>query len=319
MSLQDHFGMRVHPLTRSLAPLVEGFETHLPPDVLAVVATATHIVPTSSSPSIPPSLMRHLISVSPTYESEAATAKQLAARRSRLNIRPPGGGSAPAGKTGGTMNFFNTLSMPSMSMPAMNMPSVNMGPMDVTKWNWSGYLTFGSSKNSSTPPPAINAVSNPTVYVSSEETTAATPSPSGSRVEVHAPVDSKALSDALSQDASSKPEHSNEADADTTHDVQDATKESEANGDAPASTPSPSPLPSPLPIDTAIEANSNPAATSLVTSPTETAPVRHEFAVLNAYLPASSLSASLDAPGLIRRKVYHLSVSFCDFDVFTAC
>ena len=40
-SLQEHFGMRVHPKAKALAPLVEGFETKLPADVLATPARAT--------------------------------------------------------------------------------------------------------------------------------------------------------------------------------------------------------------------------------------------------------------------------------------
>lgn len=44
----------------------------------------------------------------------------------------------------GDQNLSNFLAISSVNMPAMAMPSVNLN-MDVRKWTWPGYLTFGKT------------------------------------------------------------------------------------------------------------------------------------------------------------------------------
>ncbi|KAH7105774.1 hypothetical protein BKA62DRAFT_766240 [Auriculariales sp. MPI-PUGE-AT-0066] len=276
-AFQNHMGMQVHPMSKSLMPLIDGYTTHLPPDVLAIVATQTHVVPSSTSPPVPPALLRYLMSVSPSYEA-AAIGKQPTKRRSRTNVRPPGGQGA--NKTG-SLNFLNTLSMPTMSMPSMTMPSVNMGAMDVTRWNWSGYLSFGSTKSGGT-----SASSIPQATGSAEK------GPKTEETDSHESEGAPATSQppSLSLDTANEPSHSTSR-----------TDRAVTGGSMEQISPT-----TPTPVSTATDQLPLPAA-ALVTSPIETSQPHHEFGFFNAHLPVSLSFEPADSPMLIRRRVYHLS------------
>lgn len=224
------------------------------------------------------------------------------------------------------MGFFtNTL----------HMPSVSMGSMDMTKWNWSGYLTFGAKgstaststsaekatmDNAATQTPTVDSAAA-LVPAPAEEQEPRTAPTAGSRVQVQAEVDSKSLLDALGDEA---PDIAATEDTTPTGPTVPVTAPLEAvpcpdpdpdpAAEAPTSSPVPTPSsvplsdigsshapPLPPPVETA--AKQQPDTDDIVDSPIQTALAPQvEFSSFTAFLPTPGVSQ------LARRKVYYLSV-----------
>lgn len=302
-TLRDHLGVPSHPLAKALSPIVEEYCSQLPDELMALVVTSSHVVPTDSTSRVPQSLLRHLMSLSPVPTPTPVT-KAASTRRSRMSAKPPG-----AAKGGGTLGFFNTLHMPSMSVSSM----------DVTKWNWSGYLTFGAgSKTNSTSIAAEKASQDKpqtsiSVTTANGETLPLPPSDTlGSRVEVHSEIDTKSLSDALGEEAESPQQ--DQQPTDTTADAQPPQDDTPApqTGPAPdvvstASDRQPESVSeaSALPAVDTTGSPAPPPADDLVTSPVETAPPHVEFSSFTVHVP--ELLDGTKSSALIRRRTYHLN------------
>ncbi|EJD47962.1 hypothetical protein AURDEDRAFT_113233 [Auricularia subglabra TFB-10046 SS5] len=305
-TLREHLGVSSHPLAKALSPTVEEYCSQLPDELVGLVVTSSHVVPTDSASRVPQSLLRHLISLSPVPTPTPVT-KAASTRRSRMSAKAPG-----TAKSGGTLGFFNTLHMPTMSV----------GSMDVTKWNWSGYLTFGAgSKNNSTSTAAAEKASRdePTsisVTTTNGETVPLPPSDTlGSRVEVHSEIDTKSLSDALNEDSVESPQ--DQRTTDTTADTQPPVDDSPVPKTEPASEADslpdavseqqPESITDP-PVVPAVDTSAPqppPPPDDLVTSPIEAAPPHVEFSSFTAHLP--ELLDGTKSSALMRRRVYHLN------------
>lgn len=141
----------MHPLSNQLMPSIDKLEQELPPGYAVLVLCSSCIV-TSKADSLPypASLPRHLLSfVSPRlpYSAQASADIAIPEPLAQLPLvgpvprkKPPSDGMTKATKNGTVSKGF--LGVRPMSM--------NMN-MDVRKWNWPGYLTFGSGNGTNTP------------------------------------------------------------------------------------------------------------------------------------------------------------------------
>ncbi|KZV94571.1 hypothetical protein EXIGLDRAFT_834893 [Exidia glandulosa HHB12029] len=315
-TLREHLGLPTHPQSKILSPLVEEYCSELPEGDCAVVVTSTNVIPnpsTSTAP-LPHSLIRHLISLSPAPTPVAVPTRALQTRRSRLNSKPHNAAK------GGTLGFLtNTL----------HMPSVSMGSMDMTKWNWSGYLTFGargstiaaaSAEKTTTPDKAATAP--PATTLPTTDSSTAPVVPSGLRVQVEAEVDSKSLLDALGDDPPSEAPADEEASDATPITLPDTNTDAASPESSSAAEPESDQHPSPAvaapdpplavttpALDTTVAEQPRIPDQQIVDSPIQTMlpppPPQIEFSSFTAFLPASAQ--------LVKRKVYFLST-----DGFTA-
>ncbi|PPQ69776.1 hypothetical protein CVT25_009760 [Psilocybe cyanescens] len=137
MSFGEQFGPLLHPLFSSLVPLIDKFSERLS-ELTPVVLSRQHIIPSGryTEGRYPTVLATHLSSmippaIEPSRSSDmldtlASSVDTIRDKRS-LDVNVKGTSSNSHTNDGGTF----------LGIPAMNMN------MDIKKWNWPGYLTFG--------------------------------------------------------------------------------------------------------------------------------------------------------------------------------
>ena len=194
-----HKGTRIHPLSSQLTPHLEALT--LPEEYESVVLVATGIVASKSpAPSYPPSLLPYLLSLLERPSPRPRQVEPDAHENGNHTNASSEKQSQPDNKIGpdGTSARF------------LGTPQFNMN-MDVRKWSWPNYLTFGrksSTANLKVPDAANDTHKDEQTATSADAPTEAVTSTveksltshirSESRVSI---VDSIALEDALTSDS----------------------------------------------------------------------------------------------------------------------
>ncbi|TFK39855.1 hypothetical protein BDQ12DRAFT_681350 [Crucibulum laeve] len=183
---EKHLGVPVHPFFSSVLPTIDHFACHLPEEIHPVVLCSTTAIPSTTylNARYPSSLIRHLLSMIPPAPESFSTNDPLASSVDTIKGKQPQDLSRQNTMKAATSN--DTSQNHFMGIPNMN---VNM---DMRKWNWPGYLTFGraSGKN----PPNLLAPESEKKASPTEEAT-----PQQSAIEVQ--VDRSALEEAMSSDS----------------------------------------------------------------------------------------------------------------------
>lgn len=150
-------GVPLHHDHQTLVPLLDTYTSTLPEYIApVVVSSSSHLIPSSrfTRSEYPPSLLRHLLTLSPPHRSRPTTIRQ--ATDQTINALNAAGGDSdsklepsqappPAGANSGSSTF---LGMPSVKVP---MPDMHLNVMDVRKWSWPGALSFGKGQGSKSP------------------------------------------------------------------------------------------------------------------------------------------------------------------------
>ncbi|KAF5383614.1 hypothetical protein D9615_003725 [Tricholomella constricta] len=134
----DHLGVSLHPSMRSIGPLLDSYTTQLPNRASSIFIQPPYVVPSSQysaanskhSTSLPRYLLSLIPPTPPTSQDHSHDGSVKGRRPSTSD--PPNGKDPPSGVQRQSGSTF-------LGMPAMNM-NVNV---DVKKWGWPGYLTFG--------------------------------------------------------------------------------------------------------------------------------------------------------------------------------
>ncbi|EPQ56355.1 hypothetical protein GLOTRDRAFT_138110 [Gloeophyllum trabeum ATCC 11539] len=162
----DHLGVPLHPLFKSLTPILDTFSSDIPSSVAALLLVPPHVVPSTrfTSFALPSSLARHLLSIvshphrPPTSRKSSKQALQALSTVASSSKPSPAPRSTltplqddPILTKNGTIKASagHQRSGSLFTMSNMNM-SVNMdlSSMDVRKWSWPGYLSFGKGSGS---------------------------------------------------------------------------------------------------------------------------------------------------------------------------
>ncbi|KAL5536785.1 hypothetical protein ACEPAF_608 [Sanghuangporus sanghuang] len=197
MSFADYLGIRVHPLSTQLMPLIDVLEDKLPPHFFPIVLISSSIVASKSTPSqCSPALVRHLLRI--LEARTTASRRVLVAAANVPNGNTPSRDSKASAVPATERNHSRSASKTFLGIPGLNMNA----NMDVRKWNWSNYLTFGLGGSSSNQKGRDDGANEKV-----QEDTADTQkgSESGRTENSHSGpgsiVDSQALQDALSSEA----------------------------------------------------------------------------------------------------------------------
>ncbi|KAG5649611.1 hypothetical protein H0H81_002856 [Sphagnurus paluster] len=132
---RDHFGIELHPSFRTLVPLLEDYSHHLPTRASSILIQPPYAVPSSQyySTKYPTSIPRQLVSIIPPTPPASQDHSH----------EPTSKGRPPSDKEGSKVKDSSKGEPPS-GVTFLGMPKVNMHvSMDVRKWGWPGYLTFG--------------------------------------------------------------------------------------------------------------------------------------------------------------------------------
>jgi hypothetical protein len=137
-------GPSLHPLFSSLSHLINDFNSNLSAATTAVVLSRLHVIPSAryTQDRYPAALARHLSSTIPPPSATFGTMNVLA-------------GSVETIRGKGPEDFQLKTSS---SKAAEVGKSTFLGTMDMRKWNWPEYLTFG--KGNLTKPPSESEVNN---------------------------------------------------------------------------------------------------------------------------------------------------------------
>ncbi len=152
----------MHPLSSQLLPIIESsLEDRLPPHLTAFVLSQDHIITAKDkTPQYPPYLARHMLTFvsprspqtgvpsvaqdgdPPTEDNEPIPSDPK--EKDDRTKKPPDLGRKPPLKGG-------TFSKRFLGVHPLNVNvNATMSAMDVRKWSWPGYLTFGGSKDEQT-------------------------------------------------------------------------------------------------------------------------------------------------------------------------
>lgn len=189
----EYFGSPLHPCFSTLTPLVDDFQEKLSTGMTPVVLTRPYIIPSErfNAARYPSTLAVHLSTMIPQHLDTSQSSDTLNTLASSVDtIRAHRGAESNDNKPS-----FNKPNPNNGSGNFLGMPVVNMN-MDMRKWNWPGYLTFG--KGNSHKPPGERS-SNPIPGKEKPETAAN--SDVTSQVEVQ--VNRDALEEAISCDSMS--------------------------------------------------------------------------------------------------------------------
>ncbi|KAF9460520.1 hypothetical protein BDZ94DRAFT_1265778 [Collybia nuda] len=181
--LKEHLGNSLHPRFRSLTPILDKYAPDLPSGSTSVVLSPPYVIPSSSYTNMqyPTLLARHLFSLIPRNHTPTSNSADVS------------DGTIKAKSTPGLDNPGGQEPLTAQEPPSstfLGIPAVSVGvEMDVRKWNWPGYLTFGRGSNRRSGPEDKGKLS----------TSVDQPGPEDSRTTV-ANVDTSALEDAMSSD-----------------------------------------------------------------------------------------------------------------------
>ncbi|KAH8108336.1 hypothetical protein DFH11DRAFT_1118345 [Phellopilus nigrolimitatus] len=220
----DYLGIRVHPLSNQLMSLIDMLEDRMPPHYSPLILVSPCVVVSRTSPLLhSPSLIRHLQSI---LENRPSTSQGITDESSAEELKAPAAATSSNSDTNRVKNGATNKKF--LGVPGLNM-NINVD-MDVRKWSWPGVLTFGKGGNPSKPKVQENSSSEndkaqnpvedaPTLEAGEENSQAKSAKEEAARDLQKTPkpkVDSQALEDALSSDASSlagsiSSEHASEA------------------------------------------------------------------------------------------------------------
>ena len=141
-------GLPLHPLYRSLVPLLDNFASKLAEEIVPIVISPPHLIPSTrfSNAGYPSSLSRHLLLLTPPSRPLTIRQETDQTINTSPNISEPIGTIQPS-PVSTPLNPSNTAgSSSSSSGPTfLGMPAVNVN-MDVRKWSWPGVLSFGRNQ-----------------------------------------------------------------------------------------------------------------------------------------------------------------------------
>ena len=184
-------GPLLHPHHSSLIPIIDDFSMNLPRDITPMVLTRHYIIPSERyiEGHYSRALTAHLSAIIPLLPDPSRSSDTLNTLASSVDTikgkHAPNSNSRGKSNQDGGVNFLP------------NIPAINMN-MDMRKWNWPGYLTFGkggSSKNGS------EKNSKDTREQSPAEASTSAPRVELRQVEVD--FNAEALEDAISSDSMS--------------------------------------------------------------------------------------------------------------------
>jgi len=193
---QAKLGSHLHPHFSTLTPLVDDFQDKLSTGMNSVVLTRPYVIPSQrfSATRYPSTLIAHLSTMIPPHldtSQSSDTLNTLASSvdtiRAHRGVEPNTGKpgfSKPSPNDGGSGNF--------LGMPVMTMN------MDMRKWNWPGYLSFGKSNS---PRPAGEKPCNPTSGKEKPETASIGDDIRQEASQVEVDINRDALEDAISSDS----------------------------------------------------------------------------------------------------------------------
>lgn len=145
----------MHPLHRSLVPLLDTFVSQIPEGCVPVVLSPPHIIPSArfTDARYSSSLSRYLLSrispPSPAPTIRNATDQVLHPSHDNEQPAPrPHDSSLSHLETSdlGATKINGTSDPATVSNTFLGMPGVNINMKDVRKWSWPGYLTFGKTQ-----------------------------------------------------------------------------------------------------------------------------------------------------------------------------
>ncbi|KJA28021.1 hypothetical protein HYPSUDRAFT_34294 [Hypholoma sublateritium FD-334 SS-4] len=187
----ENFGPLLHPHYSSLIPIIDDFSMNLPRAITPMVLTRHYIIPSERyiEGRYSQALAAHLSAMIPLVPDPSRSSDTLNTLASSVDTikgkYAPNSNSRGQSSQDGGVNFLP------------NMPTINMN-MDMRKWNWPGYLTFGkgsSSKNALEKDPKDKTEQPP-----AEATTSA---PRTELRQVEVDFNAEALEDAISSDSMS--------------------------------------------------------------------------------------------------------------------
>ena len=154
-SLTKFTGVPLHIAHQRLVPLLDTYTSGLPEYITPVVVSSSlHLIPSSrfTRSGYPPSLLRHLLTLSPTHRSRPTTIRQhtdvtINILNSAADDKPEHSKTPPP--PGGNPSTSSFLGMPSVNVP---MPDMHLNvAMDVRKWSWPGAFSFGRGMGNKSP------------------------------------------------------------------------------------------------------------------------------------------------------------------------
>jgi len=176
-------GVPLHPSFRSLVPLLDAFSSELPDGALPVLLSPPYVVPSTpyTAAECSSSLLRHLLSlISPA--TPALNDKAPSHDRDTTVTSKGIGKPDPA-----LLSGKDPPKGPDPAALFLGMPAVNL---NVTKWNWSGYMTFGRAIGKKNPTGEKNPI--PASFMGPPENAHVGPAQ-------EVVVDKNALEDAISE------------------------------------------------------------------------------------------------------------------------
>ncbi|KAJ6620615.1 hypothetical protein B0H10DRAFT_2163467 [Mycena sp. CBHHK59/15] len=185
----EHLGSPLHPMHTSLLPLVDGFSSRLPEEVIAIAISPPYIIPSTQfmGASYPPSLPTFLLSILPPPQ-EPIPPPPIA---DNSTIKAPKAQPAPE------PDLQRQRESPKREEDSKSFLGMNLDinvKMDMPKWNWPGYLTFGKGGKK---PPEFSMMT-PRDENKGESSVAGTPGVSEQTINFA--VDRSALEDAMFPD-----------------------------------------------------------------------------------------------------------------------
>ncbi|KAF6761701.1 hypothetical protein DFP72DRAFT_803511 [Ephemerocybe angulata] len=200
--IAELLGLPLQPYHSSLTPLLDGYSATLPETVIPVVLSQTHIIPSTRyiSAAYPSALAEYLMAMIPPPTAHAED---------------------PIASSVDTIQQHNPDSKSKDSTGLFSLPTVNMNVnMDMRKWNWQSYLTFGkggagsskSKKEESKEEDQKDAEEVPVPPEGKEEVPETSEEDSSSPKST-VELDSKALEDALSSEGSLRTAATSESEA----------------------------------------------------------------------------------------------------------
>lgn len=253
-------GPLLHPLFNKLVPLVEGFSDALSDEIIPVVLSRSHIIPSEryTEGRYPAAVAAHLSLMIPPPIEQSCSSDTLNALASSVDTIK---GKLPLERKGSSSTAHVGEAGTFLGM--------NMN-MDVKKWGWPGYLTFGKGNSSK---PSLEATFNVATEKDKPDTASVNQQVDQERtgVQVEVNVNASDLEDAISSDSRSMASGArntinpyntqfgassvglNQTDElvsqenQAINDIQSASLSSLIPSDPPEDSPPPSPPPPPLP------------------------------------------------------------------------
>ncbi|KAJ7509822.1 hypothetical protein B0H11DRAFT_1258604 [Mycena galericulata] len=153
----EHLGLPLHPMQSSLLLSLDEFSSRLPDEVVAIAISPPYVIPSTryTGMSYPPALPSLLLSLLPPRQPLFSSPPPAVADDSTLRAQkalPPVPDPEPRQQQQHSDTPKRDDEAKASSFLGMNLDGVKM---DMPKWNWPGYLTFGKGGKR---PPELFAV-----------------------------------------------------------------------------------------------------------------------------------------------------------------